>query len=518
MKLATRNIVKEIERRAIEECKISGLILMENAGRAAASALLTEFPAAGRVAVFAGAGNNGGDGFVIARHLISRGLHVTTYLIGDAHKYSGDALLNLASLRKIGGRVVELHGGFAAYTEADVAVDALFGTGLSRNAAGFERAVIEFINSLACPKIAVDLPSGLDADTGHPLGAAVKADITVTFILPKLGLSIYPGTEYAGRVYLAHLTTPEFLEEGIPYELIDSQKVGGILKPRRADTHKGAYGHLFVIAGSSGKTGAAALTATGAMRSGAGLVTLGAPVGIHPVMEAKLTEAMTEPLPETAGGVLGGISVDYALGILSSRKTALAIGPGISTTPDTREFVYEIIRKCPVPMVIDADAITLIAESPEILREAKAPVALTPHPGEMSRLTGRSADEVQRDRIGVARDFSAMYNAHLVLKGARTIVATPQGEIFINPTGNPAMASGGMGDVLAGVIGGFLAQGYSPKDACVAGVFIHGSAGDMAADSIGRVGITAGDVASAIPAAMGEILAGGRRVFIREIY
>lgn len=518
MKLATREIIREIDRISIEEHGIPGLILMENAGRAAADAVLTEFPEAKTVAIFAGGGNNGGDGFVIARHLISAGLGVTTYLVSNPDKYTGDALINLEALRKIGGELVELKdGGFSEYKGADVVIDALFGTGLDREVQGLYGNVIEFINSQPVPCVAVDLPSGLDANTGFPLGVAVKADVTVTFILPKIGLAVYPGMEYAGKVYVADITTPKFLEKDIPFEIVTYETARRILKPRHQDTHKGTYGHLFVIAGSAGKTGAAALAATGALRAGTGLVTVGVPKSVNPVMEQKLTEAMTEPLPETELGIFGKESVETALKIISDRKTALAIGPGISTTPDTAEFLYEILKNSSIPVVADADGITLIANNLEILKEVRIPIVLTPHPGEMSRLIGKSTKDVQDDRIGVARDFSAMYNVYVLLKGARTVISTPDGRIFINPTGNPGMASGGMGDVLTGIIGGFLAQGYNPDDACVLGAFAHGLAGNLAAERKGEIGITAGDVADAVPEALREILRGRDYEFFYKI-
>jgi len=505
MKIATREIVREIDRLTIEKYGIPGLVLMENAGRATADVLLDNFAYARRVAVFTGGGNNGGDGFVIARHLISEGIDVDTYIASDPKKYRGDALTNYKALKKIGGNIVELKNNLRKYKQADVIVDALFGTGLDREVTGFYKKVIEFINSQGVPTLAVDLPSGLDSNTGHPLGTAVLADITVTFVLPKLGISIYPGVEYAGEIYVADITTPNFLEDDIPYELLLSESVAEILAPRYEDTNKGTYGHLLILAGSPGKSGAASLAALGAQRSGTGLVTVGIPKSLNPIMEQKTTEAMTEPLPETDIETLGAVSVKRAIEIMKGRKTALAIGPGISTTQETSEFLYQIIRNSDLPMVIDADALTLVAKNPKILNEAKAPIVLTPHPGEMSRLTGMSTEEVQADRVGVSLDFSSKYNVFLVLKGARSIISTPEGEIYINTTGNAGMASGGMGDVLTGIIGGFLAQRLNPADACKLGVYVHGLAGDLIAQENGEVGMIASDVANALPKAIREI-------------
>ncbi len=508
MKLATREIIREIERVSIEEYGIRGLILMENAGRAVSKVALEEFPEARKIAIVAGGGNNGGDGFVVARHLISEGLDVTTYLAGDQKKYTGDALINLEALSKIGGVLVQLKRGFSEFQGADLIIDALFGTGLDREVEGFYKDLIDFINSRPVPRIAVDIPSGLNADTGFPLGVSVKADITITFILPKIGLAVYPGIDYAGKVYVADITTPKSLERDIHYELLTHNTARRIVKPRHSDTHKGTYGHLLLLAGSPGKTGAATLAALGALRVGTGLVTVGVPKSLNPIIEEKLTEAMTEPIPETESGTLGKGSIETTLKIMSSKKTALAIGPGISTTKDTAGFLYEVLRSSSIPIVIDADGITLIAQNLKILKEIKVPVVLTPHPGEMSRLIGKTGEEVQKNRIGIARNFSSMYNVYTVLKGARTVISSPDGRIFINTTGNPGMASGGMGDVLTGVIGGFLAQGYNPTDACTLGVFAHGLAGDFVAHKKGEAGIIAGDVANSLPETLKEILHG----------
>lgn len=498
-------MVREIDKLTTGKYGIPGLVLMENAGRATADVLLDNFAYAMKVAVFAGGGNNGGDGFVIARHLISEGLDVDTYTVSDPKKYRGDALTNYKALKNIGGNIIELNNSLRKYKQADVIVDALFGTGLDREVTGFYKKLIEFINSQGVPTIAVDIPSGLDSNSGHPLGTAVLADITVTFVLPKLGISIYPGVEYAGEIYVADIKTPKFLEDEIPYELLTSESVDGILAPRYEDTHKGTYGHLFILAGSPGKSGAAALSALGAQRSGTGLVTVGVPKSLNPIMEQKTTEAMTEPLPETDLETFGLVSIDRAIEISNEKKTAIAIGPGISTSNETREFLYEIIRNSELPMVIDADALTLIGDNPDVLNEAKAPVILTPHPGEMSRLAGISTEEVQADRIGVTLNFSSRYHVYLVLKGARTIISTPEGELFINTTGNAGMASGGMGDVLTGIIGGFLAQRIDPADSCKLGVFAHGLAGDLVAEQSGEAGMIASDVANTLPNAIREI-------------
>lgn len=502
MKIGTREIVREIDRKSIDEYGIPGLVLMENAGRATADVIRGEYPEAKTVAVIAGRGNNGGDGFVIARHLMCAGINVTTYLISDPEKIWGDALVNFNALKNTGGNIVELNESMRKYKPADVIVDAIVGTGLLREVTGFYKKVIEFINTQTSPSVSVDIPSGLDANKGIPLGAAVRADITVTYALPKLGTSIYPGVEYTGKLYLVDITTPKTLEKDIPYELLTPDNVGNILQPRYEDTHKGVYGHLFILAGSPGKSGAAALAAAGAQRTGTGLVTVGIPKSLNPVMEQKTTEAMTEPLAETFQGTLGTVSYQRAFEILSDKKSALAIGPGISTGEETRDFLYKIIENSPVPMVIDADGLTLIAENPNIVKKASSPVVLTPHPGEMSRLAGITTEDVQKDRINVALSFSTKYNVYLVLKGARSLIATPEGNLYINTTGNAGMANGGMGDVLTGIIGGLLAQSIDPTQACMLGVYAHGLAGDLAVRDSAEAGLIATDVARALPRAL----------------
>jgi NAD(P)H-hydrate epimerase len=515
MKIATREIVREIDARSIEKHGIPGLLLMENAGRMAADVVLEEFPQVRTAAVFAGGGNNGGDGFVIARHLIGQGIGVKTYLAVSSAKYKGDALSNLKALRKSGGEIIELGGSLRKYTEADIIVDALFGTGLDREVEGFNRKIIDFMNARPVPRLAVDLPSGIDANTGFPLGAAVRADVTVTFVMPKIGISIYPGLGYAGRIFVADITTPKYLEDDVPYELLTNVSVSGILKPRLPDTHKGTYGHLFILAGTPGKTGAATLASLGALRVGTGLVTVGIPASLNDIMEVKTTEAMTEPLPETDLRTLGPMSVKRAKEIIANKKTALAIGPGISTTEETRGFLYEMIRSSEIPCVIDADALTLIAEEPGILLKAKAPLVLTPHPGEMSRLAGIPTDEIERDRLGVSLEFASRYKVILVLKGARSLVTTPGGRVYVNTSGNPGMASGGMGDVLTGIIGGFLAQRIPPEDAARLGVFVHGLAGDIAARERGQAGIIAGDLADVLPRTLAALPDSDEEPFFR---
>ncbi|NIP38393.1 MAG: NAD(P)H-hydrate dehydratase [Candidatus Dadabacteria bacterium] len=518
MKIATREQVREIDRAAIEDYKIPGIVLMENAGRSVAEVIINSYPDAKKIAVFCGIGNNGGDGFVIARHLISKDINAETFICGDPKKYKGDALTNYRALKKMGSEIVILDEKLPHYIECELIVDCIFGTGLDREVKGFYAKLIEFLNRRSAPILSVDIPSGLDANSARPLGCCIEAEKTLTFALPKIGNVIYPGLDYCGDVYLSGITTPAVLEESINVELLTAGSIKPLLNKRNRDTHKGTYGHLFIIAGSAGKSGASVLSALGAERIGSGLTTVGIPKSLNAVIEEKLTEAMTEPLPETKDGLLGNTSLKKTLEIISDKKTALAIGPGISTSKQTESFMLKLLKKCDIPVVIDADAITLISKNLSVLKNFNIPVVLTPHPGEMARLIGKKNRDVQDDRIDVSRSFSRKYGVYLVLKGARTVISTPDGKIFINPTGNPGMAAGGMGDVLTGIIGGLLAQGYNAENSCKIGVFLHGLAGDMASKEISESGFLASEVADLTPKAINEIKRNKVREYIYRVY
>ena len=331
--------------------------------------------------------------------------------------------------------------------------------------------------------------------------------------MAKIGQWVEPAIQYVGRLAVVDIGIPRsFIEEAdINTHLIDPKELNlRLLDPRPPGAHKGDYGHLFVLAGSPGKTGAAAMICDGALRTGAGLVTLGIAASLNPILEAKLTEAMTEPLPDAATGYLSSDASKHIRQLLKG-KTALALGPGISTQPQVQELFLELIPRCTIPLVIDADGITALASRPEILKECKSSVVLTPHPGEMARLVGTTPQKVQDDRIGVARAFATTYGCIVVLKGNKTIIATPDEKIYINPTGNPGMASGGVGDVLTGMIGGLIAQGLSPLDAALWGVYLHGMAGDLAVQTVGEISLIAGDIIDYIPDALKEVKARVKR-------
>jgi hydroxyethylthiazole kinase-like uncharacterized protein yjeF len=511
MYLVTANEMQKMDRSTIESFGLPGRILMENAGRGATQFFLEQFKDAEnkKIGVIAGRGNNGGDGFVIARYLAQKGISVTVYLLSERQKVSGDAAANLELLPSLKVPVIEMPDAesFSAHETAmrheAIWIDAILGTGLQSDVKGFFKDVIDFINQSNKPVFAVDIPSGLNSDTGRPCGTCIRADATATFAFAKTGHFLLPGADYTGNLKIVDIGIPPYIADSVrPLQyLLTPDLIRTVFYPRPSDAHKGHTGHLLVIAGSPGKTGAATMTATSAMRAGAGLVTLGIPASLNPILEIHVTEAMTEPLPETKEGVLGEASFDRIMALLSDKK-CLAIGPGIGINPETKTLVQRLLQESKKPMVIDADGLNCLIGCTEILKNNEKPIVLTPHPGEMSRLMGTTAADVQKDRIHCARHFAEKFNVHVVLKGARTVVAHPNGKVFINPTGNPGMASGGMGDVLTGVIAGFIAQGHSPELAAHAGVYLHGAAADSLAKNKGPFGYLATDVMNTLPEAI----------------
>lgn len=504
--------MREIDREAIEVFGLPGVVLMENAGMGAAHAIEDYIAEKDirRVLIVAGKGNNGGDGFVVARHLVNSGLDCDICLAGKKTDIKGDAMTHMDVAAAMGIKIFEMTDSIPplekAIHQSDLIIDALFGTGLNQPVNAYYRGIIDAINLSERPVVSLDIPSGLDSTTGRPLDEAVNADMTVTFCLPKVGTVIYPGAAYVGELVLADIGVPrELLEKDtLMTHLILEGDIEDILIPRQPEAHKGAFGHLLVIAGSSGKSGAAVMTAQAAMRSGSGLVTVAAPTGINSILQIKLTEVMTEPLLGRDEGFLDSSAIEDALGLMEN-KAAVVIGPGISRREETGKMIRELVRRLTPPAVIDADAIWHLSRSKEIIRDAKNPLILTPHPGEMGHLMGISSKEVQDDRMTASRRFATEYNCYLVLKGARTLIATPEGEVFINTTGNPGMATAGTGDVLAGMIGSFLGQGYSPLESCISGVYLHGRAGDDAAREKGQAGLMATDIIENIPGVIKKI-------------
>lgn len=508
MKVVTAEEMRRIDKRSIGEYGIPGLVLMENAGREVALFMIERYgPLYGKkVAIISGKGNNGGDGFTLARHLYNRDVNVEVYLLGEAADIKGDAKMNLDILLKAAVpfyQVLTMKDLERPLKEADILVDAIFGTGLSSPITGLYAEAIEAINSTGKPVISIDIPSGVSSDTGEILGTAIRSDLTVTLGLPKRGILVFPGASYVGALKVAEIGIPRKVveEEDIRVHLITKEDIKASLPKRRPDSHKASFGHLLVIAGSIGKTGAAAMTSLSALKVGAGLVTLATPVSLNDILELKSTEVMTLPLPETDDLTLSVYAEDILIEVLP-KMTAAAIGPGLSTHPETMKLVRYLIGRTENPMVIDADGINALIGHLDILKDAKAPLILTPHPGEMARLLGKTSKEIQEDRIRIGQSFAIEHKVYLVLKGARTIISDPEGNVFINPTGNPGMATAGTGDVLTGMIGGLIAQGIELLTAAKAGVYLHGLAGDIAEEEIGEMGMIAGDIIDRIPRAI----------------
>jgi NAD(P)H-hydrate epimerase len=502
------------DHQTINTIGIPGIVLMENAARGAAEFFLELFPdlPESRIAVIAGSGNNAGDGFVLARIFHNRGAQVRVFCLRDPAGLSGDALTNFSILGKMGVPITvwDESGDFDAQWRLvesyHVIIDAILGTGLKTEVRGLYRDVVERINTFPGPVLAVDVPSGLDASTGRPLGAAVRASATATFGFLKIGHVVEPGCDLAGQVRVIDIGIPPDLPglSAIRRYWLTEEFLSPWVSPRPPDTHKGHAGHVCVLSGSPGKTGAATLISLGAARAGAGLVTLFIPESLNPILEIKLTEAMTLPIKETSERAPALSALPEILDFLQG-KQVLAMGPGISTGGETAALVKELVRKAGCPMVIDADAITALSDDPSILRKASAPLILTPHPGEMARICHRSVPEIQGSRLESAAGFSAEYGVVLVLKGRRTVIAGPDGELAINSTGNPAMAGGGMGDTLTGIIAGFAAQGFSPFQAACLGVFVHGAAADRAFAGVASRGLLATDMLQEVPPVIGRL-------------
>ena len=511
MKVATAQEIRNIDRRAIRKFGIPGPVLMENA----ASALMAEMEryfnglAGVRVGILCGKGNNGGDGLALARRLRVRGVPVRVALLASLAELKGEAKLNAAILGKTDVELIAkapLRAVEDVIEWSDILVDALLGVGLSSPLRGAYAAAVDRINRSGRPVVSVDIPTGVNADTGEVMGTAVRADLTVTMMLPKRGLVLHPGASCAGEVRVADIGVPPQAveQEEIGIDLLDIAAVSGTMDGRSRDAHKGDFGHLLVIGGSLGKTGAAVMAARGALRSGAGLVTVAAPMGLVPVIQQQVVEAMCLPAAESIDGTLG-MGAEGEILRAAARMSACAIGPGLTTHDETVRVVRALVKDLAVPMVIDADGLNALAGDLDVLRKAGVPRVLTPHPGEMARLLGTTSDEVQRDRLGTAQRFARAHGAVVVLKGAGTVVAAPSGEAFINTTGNPGMATGGTGDVLTGLIGSLLAQGHGPTQAACLGVYLHGLAGDIAAKERGEAGLIAGDVIEKIPEAIQTI-------------
>ncbi|MBU0534552.1 MAG: NAD(P)H-hydrate dehydratase [Candidatus Omnitrophica bacterium] len=539
MKVVTSSQMQEIDKETILSYGISSLVLMENAGRKVSKVAVKivekgsslcrqsyraprppKSCTAGRqvtVCICCGGGNNGGDGLVAARYLSEKKYKVKVFLFSE--KLSKDTAANFEILKKTRIPCILVNSGriFAEYEKVifsnDLIIDALIGTGLKGKVKGFLTDVISSLNGANIPILSVDCPSGFTSDVKLTDHNCIKAFATVTLALPKQDLLIYPCKEFVGNLYIADIGIPKKLlaQKKIKTSLIDRKLILQWLSiPRKPDSHKGDCGHVFILAGSKNTPGASVLAAKGALRSGAGLVTLGIPQCIHQMVATKLTESMTLPLPETKEGTLSLKAEKKILEFISDKADVVVIGPGLSLNNQTRKLIISILPKIKKPVLIDADGITHLSKNANILKQRKFSTIITPHPGEMGRLVKLTPKTINKRRIEIVKKTSLKYNIFTVLKGASTIIGTPAGEIFINITGNPAMSSGGMGDVLSGLIAGYMAQTlnqnefgsgweFSPLQACIMGVYIHGLAGDYLKSKMGERGILASDLADVIP-------------------
>lgn len=509
MKILTAAEMREIDRLTVE-AGIPSLLLMENAAHRVVEFLEREYAPINshRIAVLCGKGNNGGDGMAIARQLATkwRPRSLDVVFSAEPAEMSGDTEINLKALEtcncSLGWEItpeLSLH--------ATLVIDALLGTGIRGPASGRPLHFIEQVNQ-GFPNakvVAVDLPSGMSSDAGDNEGPCARADATVTFTAPKLCHVLAPNCDRTGKLVIAPIGTPEGLVGNEPklwLSLVEPGWLAPLFEPRRSSAHKGDFGHVLVVAGSVGKTGAAAMTGVGALRAGAGLVTVASAASAVPLIAAARMELMTEALAQTD---LGAISARaYAqVEVLAQRKGVVALGPGIGTQPDTMGFVKTMYDRMPLPLILDADALSAI---PGPFIRPGGPRVLTPHPGEMARLCSCATEQVQADRIGIARNYAVHRGVTLVLKGQRTVIAFPDGRVWINPTGSPAMATGGSGDILTGIMAGLMAQfPRNPDAAIAAAVWLHGRTGELGAVKMGEKSLLATDLLEFLPEAIREL-------------
>jgi NAD(P)H-hydrate epimerase len=516
MRVLNTRQMRDADRRTIEEIGIPSIVLMENAGRQAVAAMEAAFDdlASSQVGVLCGRGNNGGDGFVVARTLIQRGVDVGVFLLGSVAEVTGDARINLEVLGRIGLTVVEITSAqewelhFTEISECDLVVDAILGTGFRGQLSGLLETVVADVNALGVPVVSIDLPTGVSADTHTVEGTAIEASMTITLGAPKIPLVFPPADSHGGDLVIADIgiPLPVFDElEGDYLELLTRERMREIVPTRAADSHKGDFGRVLVIAGSVGRTGAAHLSALGALRSGAGLVTIATPRSCVPVIAAMAPEYMTEGLDETASGTIDYSAIDR---ILDLTTDVIAVGPGLGQAPGTSAFVHALVERAGVPLVLDADALNAFVGEPErLMGRDGVDVIITPHPGEMARLLSTSIESVQSDRLKHARAFAAAHKVHVVLKGHRTVIAGPDGRTFVNLTGNAGMATGGTGDLLTGMLAAWFAQLLDAEAACKLAVYLHGTAGDLAEADEGDVALIATDIAARLGDAVLELTA-----------
>jgi len=515
--VVTSELMRRIDQAAIQGLGLPGAALMETAGRAVAAAV-AEFGMTencSRPVVLCGRGNNGGDGFVVARCLLDScepGWPVV-FLAGKMEALAGDAAIMARVAAGCGIQVVELEENDLipladALNKADLLVDALLGTGSSGAPHGLAGKIISLVRGSTLPLVAVDCPSGVQMDDGQTPGDYLEADLTVTFGYPKIGHLIQPGRSLCGEILVEDIGFPEAAEAGLEFNTYVSEALdAGIhFPPRKLDTHKGDYGRVLVAGGSTGLTGAPVMTAESALTVGAGMVTVAVPSSLNPIFEAKLTEVMSAPLPDNGRGALAAEALE-ALETLLKSMDVLALGPGLGRDSATQRLVRALIERLECPAVLDADGLNAFEGCAEKLAGCRAPLVITPHPGEMSRLCGLSVRQIKADPVRIAREFAVKQNLVLVLKGNPSLIAESGGRVVINPTGGPSLAKAGSGDVLTGVIAGMIAQGLEPFDAAVCGVYLHGLCADLAAERLGEYCVTALELIRTIPDAIIKVKA-----------
>jgi NAD(P)H-hydrate epimerase len=500
MKVSRVEEMKILDHRATEEFGITEDILMENAGEAAYFVILNEIGVdGGRFVIFCGGGNNGGDGFVVARKLHSMGGEVKVFLLGDSSKFKGAAKSNFDMITKmpIEIRTVESVEELRAdVLHCDAIVDAIFGTGLDREPSGLYRDVIDLINESGKMVFSLDIPSGVNGDTGEAIGMAVMSDFTIGFGLPKIGNLLYPGFDLCGNLYVSHISFPPSLydAESIKVRLNDFVE----LPERSSDAHKGSCGKALFIAGSANYLGAPYFSALSFLKAGGGLSYLATPRSISPFLASKGSEIVFAPQSETDSGSLASDSIDSLLDFIEN-VDFVVLGPGLSLNPETQGLVRELVKRVEVPLLIDGDGITAIAADIGIIKMRKAPTVLTPHSGEMARITGKDIDEVNREKVNILQQTCADLNAIIVVKGAHSLIGLPGGAVYFNLSGNPGMATAGSGDALTGAIAAMYGLGLPVEEAVRTGTFLHGLAGDLAAEEMGEDGITAQDIVDFLP-------------------
>src|SRR4051794_19514085 len=520
MRVLNTQQMREADRQTVDDVGLPSIVLMENAGRQAVAAMEAAFEdlATSRVGVLCGRGNNGGDGFVVARTLAQRGIEAIVFLLGSVSDVRGDARTNLEILGRVGVTVVEITNAqewelhFSEISECDLIVDAIVGTGFHGPLSGLLETVVADVNGLGVPVVAIDLPTGVSADSHEIEGEAIEASMTVTLAAPKIPLVLPPADLHGGDLVIADIGIPlPILDEveGPFIELLTRERMRELVPARAADSHKGDFGRVLIVAGSLGRSGAAHLAAIGGLRSGAGLVTIATPRSCLPIVAAMAPEYMTEPLEETASGTIDYAALDHVLDI---KADVIAVGPGLGQSPGTAAFVLGLLERAGVPLVLDADALNAFAGEPDrLVGRDGVDVIITPHPGEMARLLNTSVEAVQRNRLQHATEFAASHRLHVILKGHRTVIAGPDNRAFINLTGNSGMATGGTGDLLTGMVAAWFAQLLDAEAACRLAVYLHGSAGDLAEADEGEVALIAGDVASRLGDALMELTARRRK-------